>query len=80
MTSNTPQIQTEADALRDILSWSQDRSVWQRDALRRIVLEGELSDNDFDELTALCKDSSLPSNEALFQPRTERSAGRGELK
>ncbi len=60
MTGQTSTIQTEADALRDILSWSQDRPAWQRDALRRLVLEGELSSTDFDELTALCKDSSLP--------------------
>lgn len=54
-------IQTEADALRDILSWSADRPVWQRDVLRRLIVQGELGANDIDELTALCKDSSLAS-------------------
>lgn len=52
-------IQTEADALREILSWSLDRPIWQRDALRRLVTQGELTDKDIDELIALCKDSSL---------------------
>lgn len=52
-------IQTEADALREILSWSLDRPIWQRDALRRLVTQGELADKDIGELSALCKDSSL---------------------
>ncbi|MEM6413521.1 MAG: AAA family ATPase [Pseudomonadota bacterium] len=52
-------IVTEADALRDILTWSKDRPPWQRDALRRLVDQGELSAGDIHQLTALCKDSSL---------------------
>lgn len=60
------QIKTEADALRDILEWSKDRPVWQRDALRRLVSLGELTDKDTEELTALCRDPSLPK-----EPLTE---------
>ena len=56
------QVNTEADALRDILVWSNDRPAWQRDALRRLVVQGELSAYDIDQLTALCKDSSLASD------------------
>lgn len=41
--------------LREILSWSQDRPEWQRDALRRLVTSGELTDVDIDELVGLCK-------------------------
>ena len=52
-------IQTEADAFRDILEWVVDRPVWQKDALRRLVTQGELTDGDVDALTALCKDASL---------------------
>lgn len=55
------QINTEADALRDILSWLKDRPAWQRDALRRLIAQGELTDKDIDELTALCKDDTLAS-------------------
>ncbi len=55
------EIKTEADALQAILAWSKDRPPWQRDALRRLVVHGELSVNDIDQLTALCKDSSLAS-------------------
>lgn len=57
-------IKTEADALREIVSWSKDRPVWQRDALRRLVASGELTAADIAELTALCKDSAKP-NETL---------------
>jgi hypothetical protein len=41
--------------LEDILEWSQDRPAWQRDALRRLVLNGELSDEDIRDLSAICK-------------------------
>jgi energy-coupling factor transporter ATP-binding protein EcfA2 len=41
--------------LEEILEWSQDRPAWQRDALRRLVLNGELSDDDISALTDICK-------------------------
>ena len=41
--------------LKTILEWSQDRPAWQRDALRRLVLNGELSDEDVLHLTEICK-------------------------
>lgn len=41
--------------LKELLEWSQDRPAWQRDALRRLVLRGELSDSDIRELTDICK-------------------------
>lgn len=41
--------------LQEILDWSTDRPGWQRDALRRLVLNGELSDDDVRALTELCK-------------------------
>ena len=43
--------------LQQIFEWSQDRPVWQRDALRRLVLNGELSDEDVRALTEICKTS-----------------------
>lgn len=51
---------TEAEALADILEWSRDRPVWQRDALRRLMTADELSDADILELTALCADPTQP--------------------
>ncbi len=43
------------NVLKEILEWSQGRPMWQRDALRRLVLNGELSDEDIGPLTAICK-------------------------
>jgi len=40
--------------LQDILEWSEERPIWQRDALRRIVLQTELSEGDIDQLALLC--------------------------
>ena len=41
--------------LDELLTWSQDRPAWQRDALRRLVQNGELSDDDLRALTEICK-------------------------
>jgi hypothetical protein len=38
-----------------ILAWAKDWPVWQRDALRRIVLNGQVSPADCDELDTICK-------------------------
>jgi len=42
---------------KEILEWSQDRPTWQRDALRRLILKGELSDDDLRELAEICKNA-----------------------
>jgi energy-coupling factor transporter ATP-binding protein EcfA2 len=41
--------------LQEILTWSVDRPAWQRDALRRLVANGELSDDDIRDLAEICK-------------------------
>jgi ABC-type lipoprotein export system ATPase subunit len=41
--------------LEEILTWSKDRPAWQRDALRRLVLNGNLSDGDILAVTEICK-------------------------
>jgi hypothetical protein len=41
--------------LQEPLEWSQDRPAWQRDALRRLVLHDELSNDDISALTDICK-------------------------
>jgi hypothetical protein len=41
--------------LKELLEWSQDRPTWQRDALRRLLQNGELSDDDIRALTEICK-------------------------
>ncbi|MFA5909278.1 MAG: AAA family ATPase [Vicinamibacterales bacterium] len=52
MTKPSPPPKTVLDT---ILEWSKDRPAWQRDALRRIVSGGRLSDEDRKELLDLCK-------------------------
>lgn len=41
--------------LNEILEWSSERPTWQRDALRRLVLNDELSEDDVRELGEFCK-------------------------
>lgn len=41
--------------LQEILTWSHDRPMWQRDALRRLSVQGELDDADVRALTDICK-------------------------
>jgi ABC-type multidrug transport system ATPase subunit len=41
--------------VHEILEWSQGRPAWQRDALRRLVLNGELFDDDIRALIEVCK-------------------------
>ncbi|MEX0827999.1 MAG: AAA family ATPase [Woeseia sp.] len=43
--------------LQDILQWSKNRAAWQRDALRRLTLNGELTDEDVSALADICKSS-----------------------
>lgn len=55
----------------EILIWSRDRPPWQRDALRRIVVKGELNETDLAELVLIAKeqrglvDPSAPAPEAV---------------
>ena len=41
--------------LNEILEWSQGRPDWQRDALRRLVQNGELLVDDISDLAEICK-------------------------
>lgn len=41
--------------LEEIREWSQERPAWQRDALRRLVLNGDLSEDDIGALADICK-------------------------
>jgi|GEM_PF-2804886 len=44
-----------SDVLAEVLRWSASRADWQRDALRRIVLRGGITDQDLEELQQLCR-------------------------
>lgn len=43
------------NVLQEILIWSQTRPAWQREALRRLVQNGELSEDDILVLAEICK-------------------------
>ena len=51
--------------LETILEWSQDRPVWQRDALRRIVSKGRPDAGDLKALIDLCKQGRGGKSTAL---------------
>ena len=40
---------------QEILDWSIDQPLWQRDALRRLVTQGDVNDDDIADLASLCK-------------------------
>jgi len=58
--------------LQEILKWSVERPLWQRDALRRLVVSGELTDDDIAELTAICKGEHGLSDKVEAQPLADR--------
>lgn len=57
--------------LEELLEWSQDRPAWQRDALRRLVLNGELSDDDIRALTDICKSAHGLAEQQDILPLTK---------
>lgn len=71
----TQSIQTEADALREIVTWSKERPLWQRDALRRLVITGELTADDVGKLVALCKDPTLEAEPIEERHITAQKSG-----
>lgn len=56
------------NVLKEILKWSLDRPPWQRDALRRLVTQGELQGSDITELAELCKARHGLANKATPEP------------
>lgn len=46
---------SEAEALANILAWSADCPGWQRDAMRRVAIQGGIEAAEVDELVAICK-------------------------
>jgi energy-coupling factor transporter ATP-binding protein EcfA2 len=46
--------------LKEIFNWSKSCPNWQRDALRRLVQNGTLSEKDFAELALICESAHSP--------------------
>jgi hypothetical protein len=63
--------QIKVTVLQQILEWSTDRPPWQRDALRRLVLNGDLSDSDIIDLTEICKSAHGLADQQIIAPLTE---------
>lgn len=60
--------QKSKSVLEVILEWSNGRPPWQRDALRRIVVKGTLSEADYAELLALCKQAKGDTSTSVAAP------------
>jgi len=58
------------NVLQEILEWSQGCLMWQRDALRRLVLNGDLSDEDISSLTEICKSAHGLADQQETNPLT----------
>ena len=57
--------------LDELLDWSNRRPMWQRDALRRLVLAGELSEKDIGDLAGICKAAHGLAEQKHVQPLTK---------
>ena len=57
--------------LQEIIEWSQGRPAWQCDALRRLVLNGELSADDVGALVEICKATHGLAEQQEFAPLTK---------
>ena len=72
------------NVFKEILEWSQDRPAWQRDALRRLVLNGDLLPDDVVDLSEICKGAHGLSDQQSVTPLTaahmpDRGAGSGRI-
>jgi len=66
------------NVLQEILTWSSDRPKWQRDALRRLVTNGELSDDDISALTEICKGDHGLAEKVEVKPLAKEHVPGGE--
>lgn len=55
-------------AYEELLDWSKTRSDWQQDALRRVAIAGEISDDDLTQLKSLIEHAAGLPVEAVVEP------------
>lgn len=60
-----------SDALRDIVAWSQERPLWQRDALRRLLMGEPITAAAIGEFVELCKGAHGLVSPPAASPLTE---------
>ncbi|MFG0329751.1 MAG: AAA family ATPase [Phycisphaerales bacterium] len=58
----------KVNVLKEIIDWSAERPDWQRDALRRLVVHGELETSEIDDLARICKASHGLTDAAETDP------------
>lgn len=66
--------------LDDVLRWSADLKTWQSDALRRLFLQGNLTDQDINELLAMVKEihgGGPPTGNRALPLQEEHISGAG---
>ncbi|MHB1701735.1 MAG: AAA family ATPase [Acidobacteriaceae bacterium] len=66
------------NVLHEILTWSADRPTWQRDALRRLIVNEELTDDDISALTEICKGDHGLAEKAEIKPLAKEHVPDGE--
>lgn len=64
----------KVNVIREILDWSSERPAWQRDALRRLVSQGAVNEDDIQELATFCK-----ASHGLAEPATPEPLATGHL-
>lgn len=57
--------------MNDILDWSKGRPQWQQDALRRLLVNSEITDSDIQELTLACLADHKALEEGEVAPTME---------
>ena len=57
--------------LQEILAWSKGQPKWQQEALRRLVLNGNLSSDDIGALTEICKSAHGLAESPEIEPLAE---------
>lgn len=70
---------SETGAMTDIVGWSKELPLWQQDALRRIVENGDLVEADISELVVLCKRAHgfEVTNAPMLQPLMAKQVASG---
>lgn len=66
-----PRTDRGIDVLREILIWSASRPDWQRDAIKRLIIKGELDRIDIEELTTQCKAKYGLAEKTISKPLKE---------
>jgi hypothetical protein len=70
-------ILTEKMAFAELITWAKDRPKWQQDALRRLVLNDVLTEEDIDDFVGVCLDPKAPSV-AITSAHVAAEGGSGE--